>query len=457
MKHIFGVILVGIALSRLFYLSADPPEFLPSSVIGDEGYWVHNARLSALFGRAFTDDFVEDVNVAPFLSLMLRASFAVFGVGFWQARLVPAVFGVLSIFLFWQLIKMERDFGYFGGILLASSFLFFSVNRLTMGESVAIFWLVLSMVFISVRRWIGAGLCLGLAVLSKSNALLVFPGVAIGLLLTKKVRIREVAAMAAGLSLVALAGYFLVEKVIGKSPWLSYSQYSGTDYLVRGWSDLYGNFKSFIKNEIWWRQGAWLIIIPAAWQLLRGERNLFWGLGAGLVVGQTVLIAPFSNQGADHRFLFLWLGMFILFSSAKKRLFKFAGSAFVIWQMILIITYLNSATFSLTDESKKIGELSQKGQIITGFFSHQMALENELYPLYWAPGHEKFKGINSDIDQWKPDLLLQILTVDGRDGQIFTPSSQTDLGLNQEVIDRIEVLSMNSDYQIVANLRRINW
>lgn len=457
MKYIFGVILFGITLSRLLYLSADPPQFLPSSVIGDEGYWVHNARLSALFGRAFTDDFVEDVNIAPFLSFMLRISFALFGVGFWQARLVPALFGIGSVMLFWYLVKAKSKSGYLGGALFGGSYLFFAINRLAMGESPAIFWLVLSFLFIVKKSWFWTGIFWGMAVLSKSNAILVLPGLLAGLILTKNIKTRDIIEVFLVSGLVILTGFFLVEKISGRSVWETYSRYSGTDYLVDGWNGLYVNLKSFIKNDIWRRHGAWLIVIPVIWQIFRGQKTPLWSLGAGLVMGQTALIAPFSNQGADHRFLFLWLGMFILFSSAKKRLFKFAGSAFVIWQMILIITYLNSATFSLTDESKKIGELSQRGQIITGFFSHQMVLENELYPLYWAPGHEKFKGINADIDEWKPNFLLQMFVVDGRDGKVFTPLSQVNLGLKQEVIDRFEVLPMNDGYQVVASLRRINW
>ena len=54
---------------RLIWLAADPPNIISSSVVGDEGYWIHNARLDRLFDRAFTDDFVEDVMVAPLLSL----------------------------------------------------------------------------------------------------------------------------------------------------------------------------------------------------------------------------------------------------------------------------------------------------------------------------------------------------------------------------------------------------
>lgn len=457
MKYIFGIILFGIALSRLIYLSADPPQFLPSSVIGDEGYWVHNARLSALFGRAFTDDFVEDVNIAPFLSFMLRISFALFGVGFWQARLVPALFGIGSVMLFWYLIKTKSKNGYLGGVLLGSSYLFFVINRLAMGESPAIFWLVLSLLFILKRRWYWTGIFWGMAVLSKSNAILVLPGLLASLMWTKNIKTRETIEVILGLGLVVLIGFFFVEKVSGKSVWETYSQYSGTDYLIDGWSGLYGNLKSFIKNDIWRRHGAWLIVIPVIWQIFRGQKTPLWSLGAGLVMGQTALIAPFSNQGTDHRFLFLWLGMFILFSSAKKRLFNFAGSAFIIWQMVLITTYLNSATFSLMDESKKIGELSQKGQIITGFFSHQMVLENELYPLYWAPGHSRFNVINQHaaIGGLSPNWLLAAKTVDGRDGRVFTGSQFYELGSSQQYAGIIEVLPTLSGYQVELELRNI--
>lgn len=451
--------LLVIAASRLFYLSADPSSLISSSVIGDEGYWVHNARIDALFGHAFTDDFVEDVMVAPLLSLLLRISFAFFGVGFWQARLVPALFGVGSVWLMWKLLKSAGNANALAGmVVLVSSFLVFSVNRLVMGESVAEFFILLVFYLIIKSKYGLAGISWGLAVLSKTNAILLLPAFIISaLIFPKKIHFSAIIKLLIIGFLVSIISFIFIQIISGNSVLDTYLKLSGTDYIPHDFIQVWMNLKSFIKNPVWWRWGISIVALGAGIGFLTQKKSQLSALGAGLVVSQVALISLLSNQGSDHRFIFLFLGLSILFSLQPTKSLIILGIVWFVWQSVLMINYFSNLSFTLSDASARIGSLSQPGDKIIGFFSHQLVFENQLYPVYWAPGHEKFKGINSNIDEWKPDLLLQMLVVDGRDGQIFTPLSQTDVGLKQETADRVEVLPKDNGYQVIANLRRIEW
>ena len=217
------------------------------------------------------------------------------------------------------------------------------------------------------------------------------------------------------------------------------------------------NFKGFVKNPVWWQWGISVVALGAAIGFLYQKKSLVSSLATGLILSQVIFISLLSNQGSDHRFVFLFLGLVILFSYQPIKIMIMLGVIWFIWQLFLATNYFSHISFTLRDASSKIGSISQPGDKITGFFSHQLVFENQLYPVYWAPGHDKFRGINEDIDKWKPNFLLQILNVDGLDGKVFTPFLQTDMGIRQEIVAKIKILPMNNDYQVVANLRRIEW
>jgi 4-amino-4-deoxy-L-arabinose transferase-like glycosyltransferase len=85
------------ALLRGLYPTADPPWRTTVGVVWhDEGAWTHNARNRALWGAWRTDNW-NPLYVAPVFTGLEYASFATFGVGTWQARLVPMVLGVIAV------------------------------------------------------------------------------------------------------------------------------------------------------------------------------------------------------------------------------------------------------------------------------------------------------------------------------------------------------------------------
>jgi 4-amino-4-deoxy-L-arabinose transferase-like glycosyltransferase len=85
------------ALLRGIYPTADPPWRTTVGVVWhDEGAWTHNARNRALWGTWRTDDW-NPLYVAPVFTGLEYAAFATLGVGTWQARVVPAVLGVIAV------------------------------------------------------------------------------------------------------------------------------------------------------------------------------------------------------------------------------------------------------------------------------------------------------------------------------------------------------------------------
>jgi 4-amino-4-deoxy-L-arabinose transferase-like glycosyltransferase len=129
------VLLVAAVLRGLFP-AADPPwEATVGIVWHDEGAWVHNARNRALFG-AWRLDAWNPMFIAPVFTVLEYASFANFGTGIRQARLVPEVLGFLSVLLLGLgLARVAgRRAGLIGAALLATNYVYVMWNRAALME-----------------------------------------------------------------------------------------------------------------------------------------------------------------------------------------------------------------------------------------------------------------------------------------------------------------------------------
>src|SRR5947208_11317984 len=92
------IVLLAVAV-RTVFPAADPPWRSSVGVVWhDEGAWTHNARNRALFGEWRLDAW-NPIFLAPVFTGLEYASFATFGVGTWQARLVSEVAGSLAVLL----------------------------------------------------------------------------------------------------------------------------------------------------------------------------------------------------------------------------------------------------------------------------------------------------------------------------------------------------------------------
>jgi 4-amino-4-deoxy-L-arabinose transferase-like glycosyltransferase len=141
------LVIVSVAmLTRTLWLRADPPTVHAVGVVWhDEGPWTHSARNRVLWGTWRTDNW-NPVFVAPVFTAFEYASFRGFGVGTWQARVVPVVSGVLAVvFLMLGLYAIAgRSASLIGGSLLATDYVFVMWNRAALMESTMTAFMVIA-------------------------------------------------------------------------------------------------------------------------------------------------------------------------------------------------------------------------------------------------------------------------------------------------------------------------
>jgi 4-amino-4-deoxy-L-arabinose transferase-like glycosyltransferase len=151
--HRFGVALTGIvllaAVLRGLFPAADPPWRTTVGVVWhDEGAWLHNARNKALFGQWRQDEW-NPIFVAPVFTGLEYLSFAAFGVGVRQARLVGEAAGVLSVILLALGIRrISGDMaGLIAGALLATNYVYVMYDRAAIMEGLMAAFIVASWYF----------------------------------------------------------------------------------------------------------------------------------------------------------------------------------------------------------------------------------------------------------------------------------------------------------------------
>jgi len=99
--------LVALAIGlRLIALRSDPYPRLDWSagLLTDEGFYIHNARNAALFGREVTDQF-NNMLLSPILHLAQVWVFRWFGVGALQARLISVLCSLGAMALLWGAMR----------------------------------------------------------------------------------------------------------------------------------------------------------------------------------------------------------------------------------------------------------------------------------------------------------------------------------------------------------------
>lgn len=135
---VIAVLVVALAaLLRGAWLTADPPVRRAVGIVWhDEGAWVHNARNQALWDTWRTDEW-NPVFVAPVFTALSYASFEAFGVGTWQARVVPVLSGLVAVvaLMIGLHVVAGRRAAIIGGLLLATNYAFVMWNRAGLMES----------------------------------------------------------------------------------------------------------------------------------------------------------------------------------------------------------------------------------------------------------------------------------------------------------------------------------
>ena len=115
---IFLLIFILSLFLRFSYLTADLPPLneygTPQNI---EGHYIHNARNKVLFGNWYLEgDLYNPILNSPIFSYSEFISFSIFGINTFSARIMPAIFGVISILivsLLYMVKKFEQGFIYF--------------------------------------------------------------------------------------------------------------------------------------------------------------------------------------------------------------------------------------------------------------------------------------------------------------------------------------------------------
>jgi 4-amino-4-deoxy-L-arabinose transferase-like glycosyltransferase len=300
---LFAIMAVAVLL-RVAYPTADPPWYPTIGVVWhDEGAWVHNARNRALWGVWSTDAW-NPMFIAPVFTLLEYLSFAAFGVGVWQARLVSEMLGAGSVLLL--ALGTRRVAGPAAGLLaaalVATNYVYVMYDRAAIMEATMVAFMVAAW-YCYVRAqeqplWgIGAGVCALLAFFTKAAAAFFVAAVGIDAVLAwflsrrngntveRRASIAVIAGLA-GAGLVALAAFVAPN-------WRDYRFYNWQMSVTRKPSY---DLKSFIDRI------TWFSIINDVF-----TRN--WALIVVTITGALTSLARWRDVRAPERLLLLWVGL----------------------------------------------------------------------------------------------------------------------------------------------------
>jgi 4-amino-4-deoxy-L-arabinose transferase-like glycosyltransferase len=222
------------ALVRGLFPAADPPWSPTVGIVWhDEGAWVHNARNKALFGAWSLDNW-NPVYIAPVFTALEYASFKVFGVGVRQARLVPEVCGLLSVWLLALGVARiaGRRAALIAGMLIATNYIYVMWNRAALMEGPMVAFMVAAWYFYARAAerpsWGGAaGVCAVAAFFTKASAAFFVGAIALDAVLQLRIDRKAPGRRAAMWTLAGMAAAgMLVLGVFVLPHWADYRFYN---------------------------------------------------------------------------------------------------------------------------------------------------------------------------------------------------------------------------------------
>jgi 4-amino-4-deoxy-L-arabinose transferase-like glycosyltransferase len=372
-------------LLRGLFPAADPPWNPSVGVVWhDEGAWVHNARNRALHGSWFVpDDAWNPIYIAPVFTALEYLSFAAFGVGVRQARLVSEVAGVVSVLLL--ALGVRRLAGTTAGIiaggLLATNYVFVMYNRAALMETTMVAFMVAAW-YCYVRAqdrpvWGAiAGVCALLSFFTKAAAAFFVAALALDALLSAlrrgdavdgRAERRAGVATLAGLTvagLIALAAFVAPH-------WESYRFYNWQMSVTR--KPAY-DFESLTDRASWFAilhdvsTRMWFVIVVAATGVLTG-------------------LARWRRMAAPERLLTLWVALgtieLVLHDVGNERRFVIFIPALIAIAAIVLAGRREGAPLELAAVSRRRALLAAPivlfafyataGGIVRVFFLYQIS------------------------------------------------------------------------------------
>jgi 4-amino-4-deoxy-L-arabinose transferase-like glycosyltransferase len=321
-------ILALTVLLRGLFPTADPPWHSPVGITWhDEGPWVHNARNRALFGQWSLDRW-NPMYLAPVFAGLEYGSFATFGVGTWQARLVSETMGTMSVVAMALGVAAlaGRRAGLVAAALLATNYIYVMWNRAALMEATMTAFMAISWAAYaagsskSSRLGLAAGIAAWLAFFTKAAAAFFVGALGFEALLTlwlvRQARgsgwLQDARAKAALWTIAGLAVAGLIALVVFVIPyWPEFRFYNWQmsvtrkpDYTVKAFLDRLSWIP--IIHDFFTRQ--WLIVVfgifgtlglLTRWRTAAPAERL---LGLWIALGFAELIA--HDVGNERRFVF---------------------------------------------------------------------------------------------------------------------------------------------------------
>lgn len=298
----FKVLLITIFIVggflRIWNLSADPSILLDSGQVGDEGYWLYNARNLALFGNVAQDDYYHDFAAAPFFSFVSYLSFLVFGVGFWQGRIVSATAGiVILVFTYFIARGINRSVALLSTFLVAINTLLLLHNRLAVGESLSIMFATIG--FYLLLKKTGAvmpGFAFAFSLLAKTTSFLYLPSACLIImsdLSNRRHTLGRFIRFSVTFSSLFLFIFGFLYLNWGRQISLIYSTF-GTWYVPRNLAELWQNVFNFVIHPFWGSPFLFTLVILA---ILNSLNYLF----------------DRKRRTYERKFLILWILGIIIF------------------------------------------------------------------------------------------------------------------------------------------------
>lgn len=144
---------------RSFKITKDRPKTFEVDIANhDDGIFTHNARNKALFGKWILDN--DDWNPIfqyPFFMYTWYVFFKLFGVGFFQGRLLSTIFGLLSLIFFYKAVKKgyTKNTAVIATLFLSYNFILMMYHTSMMVETFMIFFIVITLYFweIATRKY----------------------------------------------------------------------------------------------------------------------------------------------------------------------------------------------------------------------------------------------------------------------------------------------------------------
>ncbi len=322
-----AMLLLAIGL-RTIFPTADPPWRTTVGVVWhDEGAWTHNARNRALFGQWRLDAW-NPIFLAPVFTGLEYASFATFGVGTWQARLVSEAAGTVAVLLL--ALGVARVGGRFAGIiaglLLATNYVYVMYDRAAIMEgSMAAFVVVSWYGFVRAQRQPAWGLVAAvaayLAYFTKAAAAFSLAALALTCLwslIAERDAQDERPRAAAMWTLAGLFAAGVIALAVFVLPW--WSEYRFYNWQMSVTRKPSYDLKSLIDRVSWF-------------PVLHDVFTRMWPVYVVGLIGWATRAVRWRKISAPERLLVLWVGIgvaeMILHDVGNERRFVFLLPAFV--------------------------------------------------------------------------------------------------------------------------------